>query len=671
MNDSNAKQQIVDKIKNNTNILVTVSADPSVDELSAALGLTVLLNKLGKHATAVFSGQVPPAITFLDPEKTFENTVDSLRDFIIALDKEKADHLRYKVEGDVVKIFITPYRTTISSDDLKFSQGDYNVEVVLALGVSDRDNLDQALAAHGRILHDAVVASVGTGEPSNLGSVDWTEANASCLSEMMVSLADALKGDKQLLDEQISTAFLTGIVAATDRFSNDRTSSRVMTMAAQLMGAGANQQLIAAKLEEAHEIGSQSNDEASQTENSDGSTDLTEGESSKVDKSPSKKPKKAKKEQPPKKKDDGALVISHEKEGTVDEVGEQTEEERQAAAAEAAAAELEKQTKATTETQQSVAAKEAETKLAEQLAQVAPAAAAPEAAAKPSVADLQKDLAEASSEVDKAASLPPVVEQPPQSLTPPQIPDGEPSIGGTLNATTEQAAEDKRRTEANDRNHTILSHNAGEYVGPETKPTYEAPLNAAMSSQKDEPSSVDVFGDAPSAGLPSDTAKTQKTDTVTPPSSETPTMEFEPTPLPPSQPQTPAPTLDQIDQQNRTPHDDARAAIDAAFAAAPFEPANNPQQNIGAQSLGEVPHAEPAPAPASTTPLPPPPPAAPVAPPMPDFSTLPPVPDYNAPGATPQPPAAPLPPENLEAMLGQPQPTQANDPGQFQIPGAK
>jgi nanoRNase/pAp phosphatase (c-di-AMP/oligoRNAs hydrolase) len=63
MNDTGAKQQIVDKIKSSSNILVTVSTDPSVDELSAALGLTLMLNKMNKHATAVFSGAIPPAIT--------------------------------------------------------------------------------------------------------------------------------------------------------------------------------------------------------------------------------------------------------------------------------------------------------------------------------------------------------------------------------------------------------------------------------------------------------------------------------------------------------------------------------------------------------------------------------------------------------------------------------
>lgn len=33
-----------------------------------------------KHATAVFSSDIPPAITFLNPDKTLEQTAGSLRD---------------------------------------------------------------------------------------------------------------------------------------------------------------------------------------------------------------------------------------------------------------------------------------------------------------------------------------------------------------------------------------------------------------------------------------------------------------------------------------------------------------------------------------------------------------------------------------------------------------
>ena len=80
-----AKQQISERIKEVSNILVTVSKNPTVDELSAALGLTLLLNKLYKNATAVFSGGILPAIEFLEPGKTLENNVNSLRYFIIRI----------------------------------------------------------------------------------------------------------------------------------------------------------------------------------------------------------------------------------------------------------------------------------------------------------------------------------------------------------------------------------------------------------------------------------------------------------------------------------------------------------------------------------------------------------------------------------------------------------
>jgi hypothetical protein len=647
MNDTGSKQQIVEKIKDSSNILVTVSTNPSVDELSAALGLTLLLNKMNKHATAVFSGAIPPAITFLDPQKTFENTVDSLRDFIIALDKEKADHLRYKVDGDVVKIFITPYRTTISSDDLDFSQGDYNVEFVMALGVKSQDHLDSALEAHGRILHDATVATISVGEEkSELGSIDWNEKGASSLSELLVGLSDSLKNDKPLLDEQIATAFLTGIVAATDRFSNNRTSSRVMTIAAQLMGAGANQQLIASKLEEAHEIGGGNSTPASTDgQNSDGTTNLSEGESTKVEKKNASRGKKAKGEP---KKDDGSLTISHEREGNVDEVAKQASEESQEAAAATAQDQLDQRAKEVSAASQESAAKAAEQKLATQLADVAPAASAT-----PSVADLQKDLAAASADVNEASN------QQPPTVTAVAPGTGEPSMGGTLNATTEQAADDARRALEDDRNHTILTHGGNSYVG-DSGPTFQSPLNAA-SQPSSEPPLVDPFAELPRpVPTPQPSAPAPTPAPTLPPVSEPADIPQPSAPTPPEPKASYEPTLADIDQQNRAPHEEARAAVEAAFGAVPFNPSGNPEEGVGAQPLGgTISHDSPSA----------PPPPAPTLPPLPDFSTLPPLPnapEFNAPQST-------TPPDKLEDVLSPapaPAPTpQSNDPGQFKIPG--
>jgi hypothetical protein len=557
MDDVKAKQQIVEKIKASTNILVTVSNDPSVDALSAALGLTLILDKLEKHPTAVFSGAVPPAISFLEPEKTFDSTTDSLRDFIIALDKAKADHLRYKVEGDAVKIFITPYKTTITSDDLQFSQGDFNVELVIALGVDNQDHLDAALESHGQILHDATIITATAGDQtSTLGGIDWHDAQSSSLSEMVAGLAEALKTDKTktLLDGQIATAFLTGIVAQTDRFSNPHTTSHAMSVAAQLMTAGADQQLIASKLEENNEIGGSSSTSSPEPSVKDESAETSESSKDSIN-------------------------ISHDPNETLEEMDKRVKAAEQAQAADAAEDLLEESTQDSTE----------------------PAPSNDIPSVSPQVTD-----AYAPDPEDKAV---------------------EPSLGGTLNATTEKAAEDNRNEIEDDQNKTILSHS---YVGSSAPSSTPLP----PPSQEAGHDFLETTSAAPGSA---------SVNSATPP----PAVEL----------------------------------THSAYSMEPDMPSSSP-------ALPPSPVVEPAPAPA--TPPAPADLGLPMPPPVPDFSQLPPLPnpayapsaaeaqpeilgDILAPeptvpgvSATPPPATPPAAPSALPPLPTQPGPS---DPAQFKIPG--
>lgn len=390
-----------------------------------------------------------------------------------------------------------------------------------------------------------------------------------------------------------------------------------MTAAAQLMSAGANQQLIASKLEEGNEIGP-----GAGRGNSDGTTDLAEGESTKLSREkPKPAPKKPAKK--PRPADDGSLVISHEKQGSVDEVAAATAKEEQEAAARQAEEELAK-TQAKGESPEAIAA---EQDLARQLTQVAPAAAAKT----PSLAELQKDIAEANKEVNQAAAARPASAPligPAETNTSLADKAAEPSFGGTLNATTEQAAEDKRHEIQNDQNRRILTHGGNSYVG-NSSPVFQSPLNAANQPEYEEPP-IDPF--APAAAAPM--------------ASPNEPVSYAPPMQPPNE------TLADLDAKTRTTHEEARAAVDAAYT----QPA--PAQ----------------PVPASASNLPP-------LPPMPDFSTLPPLPPSVPPPASTAPPttspqlSGALPPEKLEEVLGapqastQPSPAQPADPSQFRIPG--
>jgi len=590
-----AKQKIVDSVKESNNILVTVSNSPSVDELSAALGLTLFLNKLDKHTTAIASGEMPNAIAFLDPEKTFEDSIDGLRDFIVALDKEKADHLRYKVEGDMVKIFITPYRTAISKDDLEFSQGDYNVELVLALNTSKEEDLDAALLAHGKILHDATVATITAGEvKSNFGSINWSDRAVSGVSEMVADLVDSLKTTKANLDDQVATALMTGIVATTDRFSNDLTSPQTMKVASQLMSAGANQQLIASELQEPDET--ESDDKPSDK------IDITT-DTMKIDKSePSKKTDSAEKEA-----DDslGSLKIDHSKRETLDEKAETVAREAQ-----------------------DEATKVAEEQLSRQLSEQAGAP----------VADIQQDLERATQEK--------IV--------------GHPSVGGTLNATTARAAEDKQRELEREQNKTILTH--GTPIGSEPQGFIGSPLNASMAGS-DEPPKVDIFANP--VGVP------RPDDQPLPPSNE---PVVEPAPIVAEASATESPVLEgmpaqppvgTVDDSQQSAMADVTAALENQPPAEPIvmptEPPTAPEMSAQPQSVGSDQAPAPTPAPMEMPPLPP----------MPDFSSLPPLPPAPAgselANLPPLQPSEQQPPQPVGAVSATPAESEFN-PSQFQIP---
>ncbi|MGD8374017.1 MAG: hypothetical protein PVI21_04125 [Candidatus Woesebacteria bacterium] len=656
-----AKQQIVDRIKQSTNILVTVSSNPSVDALSALLAFSLMLNKLDKHATSVFSGVVPPAINFLEPAKSFEHDVDSLRDFIIALDKEKADRLRYKVENDVVKIYITPYRTTLTQNDLQFSQGDFNVDLIIALGVEKREELDGAIVAHGRILHDAAVMTINAAnQKSSLGSVDWQDSNASSLCEMMVGIGEALQPN--IFDQQISTALLTGIVAATERFSNVRTTSNVMTVAAKLMATGANQQLIAANLTAQAAVAPAA--KPSEV------VDLPAGVSAKVS---AKKP-------------DGEMQIRHEEKPKQPEPVKVPEPEIPVATP--AAASFDELKKAiTTDTKLQDQATKDKTKIN---------------AYQPARKEVKPPKREGESYITSKPSWMGRNIQPP-------------TMGGTLSATAEEALESKMREEMDSRNRTLLSHDeqataekneaAAPQVGEPTPVESQQPsietqsVAASESAVTPEPVSQSVVEQN---NAPEDTASAiSQVPLQTEPSlEELERQAKEHAARAPEQPQT---------------VNAAREAVDAALATAPPMPgeavqsigvqdfpATKPVQESPAQTADDIQQLnqqvaglalpsvqspevslsaeQPAAAPISTTQSAQDSQALPPLPPMPDFSTLPPEPAISQ---IPQPTPAEQPQASVQApsipeaytmpTTQNPTPVEpaqpvSTDPRQYQIP---
>ena len=290
-----------------------------------------------------------------------------------------------------------------------------------------------------------------------------------------------------------------------------------------------------------------------------------------------------------------------------------------------------------------------------------------------SVNDLQSDLAAAADEVSEAVAETPapvattntdepkIIKQERSWRTEPV--DDKPAFGGTLNATASDAEEAKRREAAENANHQLLDHDDG----GATAHAADVPVFEPAVPTPSTPVEAEI-PPAPSFEEPVSKPLESTSDDI---------LSFEPTPI-----SNGAPTLADLDSQTRgKAAEDARAAVDAALSAMPFNPAGQPLESAGASpglelqhdSVAEQPVATPAeplmgPAPQDDMSFAP----APPLPPLPDFSTLPPLPGDEPTQPQPTPfdnspvPDAPVTPDLAPPVVPPPAST---DPGQFQIPG--
>jgi len=239
--DLTPKQQTSEAIRQAETILVTTGQHPSVDQVAAVIGLTMILRKFGKKVSAVISDTLPQSTQLLDLS-SLERNVGGLRDFVLKLDVSKAevDKLRYEVQDGKLNVYITPYKGGFAPSDVTYDYGESHVsyDLAIVLGVPARARIDRLYEQNQAAFAQIPVVNLDFHRSNeNYGAVNLIEPNASSLCEMLVALSESLQGG--IIDADIATALLLGIVASTDRFTAAHTTSKSLTVAAQMMAAGA------------------------------------------------------------------------------------------------------------------------------------------------------------------------------------------------------------------------------------------------------------------------------------------------------------------------------------------------------------------------------------------------------------------------------------------------
>ncbi|MFA6493156.1 MAG: DHH family phosphoesterase [Patescibacteria group bacterium] len=244
-----SKQQTTEQIKSAQKVLLLTHVNPDGDALGSLLALYMVLKSLGKEVTAVVPDQVSASLRFLPSVNEIVKNFSSVKDFVITIDtsKVKVDKLGYKQvpQENKLNIVITPLGGTFAESDISFSQGSCKFDLIIVLDAPDLERLGPLYESQSALFYETPVVNIDHHAGNDFfGKINWVDLTATSTAEILVSLVESLSREKSLLNEDVATALLTGIITDTGSFQNVNTTPKSLTVAAQLVAAGGRQQEI-------------------------------------------------------------------------------------------------------------------------------------------------------------------------------------------------------------------------------------------------------------------------------------------------------------------------------------------------------------------------------------------------------------------------------------------
>ncbi len=237
------KEQIIDQITKSETILLCVSKNPNGDALGAALGFYLALKKLGKKTDVVSPTAILEKYSFLPSSNLITHKLEGARDYIFTVDikKDKLQQLRYEVQDNKLKIFITAKSGDLDDKNAALESSKFKYDLIIILGTSDLEDLGNVYDDNPELFYEAPVINIDN-SPSNeyFGKINLVDVTISSTSEIIHNLISNI--DEKLFDEQIATNLLTGIVSKTDSFQNKNTTPKAFLAAASLITKGANKE---------------------------------------------------------------------------------------------------------------------------------------------------------------------------------------------------------------------------------------------------------------------------------------------------------------------------------------------------------------------------------------------------------------------------------------------
>jgi bifunctional oligoribonuclease and PAP phosphatase NrnA len=249
MKFSDIQKNIIDLVKRSEKILVLPSTPIDGDAIGSALATYLVLKKLKKSVTVVCAEPIPDLLGFLPETQVIGDKLVSSKDFIVTIDTRdiKVDEIKSNIEENKVNIIISPKEGRFTENQIHFNEGLDEYDLIITVDTAELQQLRQIYTDNTQMFHEIPVINIDHHiSNEHYGKINYVDIMSASATELLLPLFERMEEDfeQELIDEDIATHLLTGIITDTGSFQNANTTPKAFAHAAQLIAYGARQQEI-------------------------------------------------------------------------------------------------------------------------------------------------------------------------------------------------------------------------------------------------------------------------------------------------------------------------------------------------------------------------------------------------------------------------------------------
>lgn len=243
-------EQFLSALERSRRPLIVLSEHANIDDFSSAFGVAALLSKLQKPIEiATTGGHVPKALDFLKTPFPVRGDLPNIRKLTLHVNAKdaKVDELSYDMVDGELQIHLLPKTGHWSENDVKISADHYRYDLIITIGVQDLESLGELYTLYADFFFQTPIINIDHSSANeHFGQMNMVDINAVAVSEVCHDMFRNI--DTSLVDEEIATFFLTGMIFKTKSFRSDNVTPKTLKVAGDLIAVGARRDAIVENL---------------------------------------------------------------------------------------------------------------------------------------------------------------------------------------------------------------------------------------------------------------------------------------------------------------------------------------------------------------------------------------------------------------------------------------